>query len=433
MNAPVTIMKTAAETELSRHFEAASRWLPGEASKRRTAMAAFEAMGLPHRRIEAWHYTDLRALMRKAEAPAIEPRDDATRGVTPFVPTEGLATVTLVNGWLTGTFALPPGIEFFRLADALAIGHPLASRLGAIVDLSKDAAATLNAAFMTDGAIIRVPAGLKVEQPLHLAFEDTMTSAASTAPRVLVIVEAGASFTLVETHRGPAGIAYQTNALVEVDVAEGASFEHVRLNLAGDMAQTISTLASSVAKHASFRTLSLITGAALGRNQVFVRVDGDHAKVNISGVTLLKGTQHADNTLVVEHAALHGVSRELFRTVVDDDARGVFQGKIIVQSHAQKTDGRMASNALLLGENASMHGKPELEIFADDVQCAHGATVGALDGDLLFYLMSRGIDRKAAEGLMIEAFAGEALADVSHEGLREALGDLVRDWLKSRR
>jgi Fe-S cluster assembly protein SufD len=426
MNAPVTIMKTAAESELSRHFEAASRWLPGAAAKRRAAMSAFEAMGLPHRRIEAWHYTDLRALMRKAEA------DEATRGVTAFQPAEGLATVTLVNGWLTGTFALPSGIEFLRLADALAIGHPLCAKLGQIVDLSKDAAAALNSAFMTDGAVIRVPAGLKVEQPLHLAFEDIMTSAASTAPRVLVIVEAGASFTLVETHRGPAGIAYQTNALVEVEVAEGAQFEHVRVNMAGDAAQTISTLAGSVAKDASFKTLSVTTGAALGRNQVFVRAHGDHAKVNISGVTLVKRTQHADNTLVVEHDALHGESRELFRTVVDDEARGVFQGKIIVKPHAQKTDGRMASNALLLGEHASMHGKPELEIFADDVQCAHGATIGALDDDLLFYLMSRGIDRKTAEGLMIEAFAGEALVEVSHDGLRDALGNIVRGWLAKR-
>jgi Fe-S cluster assembly protein SufD len=191
-------------------------------------------------------------------------------------------------------------------------------------------------------------------------------------------------------------------------------------------------LAASVAAHASFQTLSFTTGAALSRHQVFLRLHGDHAKIGVRGVTLLKGTQHADTTLVTEHDALHGEGRKLFKNVIDGEARGVFQGKIIVRPHAQKTDGKMSCNALLLAEHSQMHAKPELEIFADDVVCGHGATVSALDDELLFYLMSRGVPRKEAEGLMIQAFASEALEAVAHEELREALLALTAEWIASR-
>ncbi len=227
-------------------------------------------------------------------------------------------------------------------------------------------------------------------------------------------------------------MAHQTNKVVEVIVGKGAAFHHAQVNLGGDKAQTVTTLAMSIAEGAAVNSTSFVTSPALARHQIFARVHGDDAKITLGGVSLLKRQQHVDHTLVVEHGALRGESRETFKTVVDDEARGVFQGKIIVKPHAQKTDGRMASNALLLGENASMHGKPELEIFADDVQCAHGATVGALDEDLLFYLMSRGIPRKQAEGLMIQAFAGEALEAIEHEGLREALVGLTEAWIAAR-
>jgi Fe-S cluster assembly protein SufD len=183
----------------------------------------------------------------------------------------------------------------------------------------------------------------------------------------------------------------------------------------------------------SVTSLNMPLGGAVARHQVFARLSGPDATLQVNGANLLAGQQHADATLVVEHAAEPGgVSRELFRSVVDDEATGVFQGKIIVQAHAQKTDGRMASNAILLSEGASMFNKPELEIFADDVACAHGATCGALDDELLFYLMSRGIKRAEAEALMIESFVGEAIDAVTHEATREVLHGLVQDWLTAR-
>jgi len=159
---------------------------------------------------------------------------------------------------------------------------------------------------------------------------------------------------------------------------------------------------------------------------------GENTNLRVNGATMLKGTQHGDSTLVVEHAAPHCESRELFKTVIDDEATGVFQGKIIVPHHAQKTDGRMMSAALLLADGGAMNNKPELEIFADDVQCAHGATCGQLDEDLLFYLMARGLPKKEAESLLVQAFLGESIEFVDNESLRESLVATVEAWLKAR-
>lgn len=421
MNAPVINLKTAAETELARHFAAAPL---GAETLRRDAFARFEAAGLPHRRIEAWHYTDLRAMMRTARPLAAAPSAEAAaRPARALI--DGAAAFAFVDGYLVESAKPPKGAIVTSLADDAAT---FAAALNRGFDLSGDVVTSLNTAFMTGGLLIEVPAGAKVEQPIALAFEATGASASHA--RVVVRLGEGASLTLVETHRGDGEA--QVNTVVEAILGKGATLEHVRVNAVDAKAQTLSTVAASVVEGASFQTLNFTIGAALSRHQVFARVHGDDAKVGVRGVSLLKGEQHCDNTLVVEHDALRGESRELFRTIVDDEAKGVFQGKIVVKPHAQKTDGQMASNALLLGEHAAMHGKPELEIFADDVVCAHGMTVGALDDDLLFYLMSRGVRRKEAEGLMIQAFAGEALEAVAHEGLREALGGLVSDWLKAR-
>jgi Fe-S cluster assembly protein SufD len=410
MNAPVATLKTAAETDLARLFAASAP--AGAEALRRQAFARVEAAGLPHRRIEAWHYTDLRAMMRTA-AP-LSPSPAAARPAWSLI--EDAPVFTFTDGWLTARPALPAGVRVTALADDPAT---VAGGLNRGVDLSGDIVTSLNTAFMTGGLLIEVASGVDVTTPIALSFE--ATGATASYARVVVSLGAGASLTLVETHRGGAGA--QTNIVVETILGEGATLEHVRVNAVAPTAQSLSTVAAAVAAGASFQTLNFTTGAALSRHQVFARVHGDDAR---------KGRQHCDNTLVVEHDALRGESRELFRTVVDDEAKGVFQGKIVVKPHAQKTDGQMASNALLLGEHAAMHGKPELEIFADDVVCAHGMTVGALDDDLLFYLMSRGVPRKEAEGLMIQAFAGEALEAVAHEGLRGALIGLTAEWIAAR-
>ena len=189
---------------------------------------------------------------------------------------------------------------------------------------------------------------------------------------------------------------------------------------------------AAVGAHARFNEFMFTTGGGVVRNQAFVRFGGEGTVAGIRGASLLKGRQHADTTLVAEHAAADCTSREVFRSVLDDEGRSVFQGKIIVRPHAQKTDAKMVTNALLLSERAEADNKPELEIFADDVQCGHGATSGALDEELLFYLKARGIPAKEAQALLIQAFVGEAVEGIEHAGLRDALMDRVVAWLRAR-
>jgi Fe-S cluster assembly protein SufD len=422
MNAPVAQLKTAAETEIAKLFAG----LGLTEAPRQQAFARVEAEGLPHRRIEAWHYTDLRSMMRSTAPLAPAPSAELA-SKRPWSLIKGDDVIAFVDGRCVKVPKLPKGVTVTNFADDPALFW---TKLNKGFDLAGDIVTSLNTAFLAGGVVIEVAAGVAVTTPVSLAFETTDGHA--THARVVVVLSDGASLDLIETHRGKGAAAAQTNTVMECVLGESAVLNHVRVNAADAAAQTLSTLAATVAKEASFQTLSLTTGAALSRHQVFARVHGNDAKVGVRGVSLLIGKQHCDNTLVVEHDALNGESRELFRTVVDDEAKGIFQGKIIVKPHAQKTDGQMASNALLLGENAAMHGKPELEIFADDVVCAHGMTVGALDDDLLFYLMSRGVPRAEAEGLMIQAFAGEVLEAVEHEDLREALLALVAGWIKAR-
>jgi Fe-S cluster assembly protein SufD len=421
MNAPVAILKTAAETELAQQFAGLAGGLQ---DVRTEAFRRFDAEGLPHRRIEAWHYTDLRSMMRSAAPRAEPPSPDLASG-RPWSLLKDDRVFAFVDGYLTQTPQLPKGLSIRTLATDPS---GVAKALNRGIDLADDIVTSLNTAFMASGLVIDVTPGARIRNPLCLAF--LTTGATSSYGRVVVNLGEDASLTVIETHRGAAGA--QSNTVVEFVLARGATVEHTRINAADRTSQTLSTLAASVAANASFQTLSFTSGAALSRHQVFLRLHGDHAKIGVRGVTLLKGSQHSDTTLVTEHDALHGEGRKLFKTIVDDEARSVFQGKIIVKPKAQKTDGKMSCNALLLGENAAMHAKPELEIFADDVVCGHGATVGALDEDLLFYLMSRGIGRKEAEGLMIQAFAGEALEAVANEELREALVALTAEWIAQR-
>jgi Fe-S cluster assembly protein SufD len=190
---------------------------------------------------------------------------------------------------------------------------------------------------------------------------------------------------------------------------------------------------AAVGARARFNEFLFTIGAGIVRNQLFVRFAGEGSIAHICGANLLRGSQHADTTLIADHAVANCTSREVFKSVLDDEARGIFQGKIVVRPHAQKTDAKMATHALLLSETAEADNKPELEIFADDVQCGHGATSGDLDEDLLFYLKARGIPPTEAEALLIQAFVGEAVEGIEHAGLRDALMDQVATWLAQRK
>jgi len=441
VNAEVAVIKTAAETALAQAFAQARDRLPGDEAimaRRNAAFDLFAKQGLPHRRIEEWKYTDLRALMRDAKPLASPPDASAKARAKDAGRVLGdldARRLVFVDGAfvpeLSDLRELEAGLVVGSLAQALADADPVvAARLGKLAPAS-DAAVALNTALMGDGAVIRVASGATIERPLHLLFVASERPAA-TFTRSLVTIDHGARVMLIESHEGPTASDYQVNAALELFVGDGAHVDHVKVIGEGTEALHVSTLAAAIGAHARFNTFSFISGGSLVRNQLFLRLDGEGTVAGIRGASLLKDRQHADTTLFADHIARDCQSREMFKSVLDNEAHGVFQGRIIVRRHAQKTDAKMMTQALLLSERAEADNKPELEIFADDVQCGHGATAGALDEELKFYLMARGIPPAEAEAMLIQAFLGEAIEGIEHAGLREALIESIAAWLGAR-
>jgi Fe-S cluster assembly protein SufD len=439
MNAEVRAIKTPAEQGLSAAYAAARGSLPGDdavAALREDAFKRFDARGLPHRRVEEWKYTDLRALMRDAKplAGAADPgwkKDGA--GLSAMLSGVDARNVTIVNGRYSPQWSdngpSDPGIVLKELFAYLA--EPPGYRLGQTPG-SGDVAFGLNTVFMTGGVGLRIKRGATPAKPIRIAHVYSGNAAAAMYPRSVVIVEPDAHLTLIESFSGPDGIDYQVNSALELVIGDNATVDHIKLGCDGNAALRVSTLGVTVGAKAHYRDFAFTTGGAVVRNQSFVRFGGEHTKGAIGGVSLLKARQHVDNTLVITHAAAHCKSRETFKTVLDGDSHGVFQGKIVVEPHAQKTDAKMMTRALLLSNEAEADNKPELEIFADDVVCGHGATAGALDPGLKFYLMSRGISEKDSEALLIEAFIDETLDEIAHEGIRDALKFAALKWLGTR-
>ena len=438
MNAEVRPIRTAAETALAVNFAAAKASLPGVnaiAALREEAFRRFEAGGLPSRRIEEWKYTDLRALMREAKPLAPLPDAAARRWAA-----ESAALLASIDArrivFVDGSFVpelsdlsdIEPGLSIRSMASALEAGdRRVLTRMGPISPTA-DTAIALNTAFMRDGAVIDVAAGVALARPIHLVFVAARKEASAVFTRSLAIIGKGARAMLVESHEGSSE--QQVNTAMELDVADEAHVDHVKITAAG--ALHVSTMIAAVGAHSRFNEFLFTAGGAVVRNQLFIRFAGAGTIAGIRGASLLNGNQHADTTLLVDHAAEGCTSRETFKSVLDGESRGVFQGKIIVRPGAQKTDAKMATHALLLSDTAESDNKPELEIFADDVQCGHGATSGALDEDLLFYLRARGIAQPEAEALLIQAFVGEAVEGIEHAGLRDVLMEQVVKWLNAR-
>jgi Fe-S cluster assembly protein SufD len=441
MNAEIRPIRTTAEQSLSSNFESAKTRLPGGAEisrLRERAFAGFAEVGLPSRRVEEWKYTDLRTLLREAAPLASHPDNTKIGEAGKADPLAGakLRSIVLVNGVfipeLSDLAKLEKGLAIVPMARALADGHPLVTRIGTLKPETFDPTLALNTAFLNDGVVLEVSQGAVLERPVRIRHVFIGSSPAATFARSLLVVGKGANGTFVETFEGPNGVAYQVNAALELHVADRANVSFVRLQSDGDTAVHLSTFVTEIGADAEVVLCALTTGGAVSRHGANVRLAGPHSNLRVASATLLRGRQHGDTTLVVDHSVPDCISRELFRNVLDDASRGVVQGRIVVRPDAQKTDGRMSLNALQLSEGAEADLKPELEIFADDVQCGHGATSGALDEQLLFYLMARGIPRKQAEALLVEAFFGEALQQIAHEGLRDAFVERAAAWLRER-
>ncbi len=437
--AELTLMKNAAEQQLAAEWQAAKAKLPGAAPLRAAAFERFATTGLPHRRVEEWKYTDLRALMRDAKPLANLPDAAAkarAKDAGALLADIDSRKLVFVDGAFVPEMSdlakLETGLTVRPMAEALAQGDALVTRhLGKVVK-TDDVAVALNTAFMGDGVVIHVAAGVIIEHPIHLVFAATGDKPAALFTRSLVVVEKGARAMLVESHEGGAARDYQSSTGLELAIADEAHVDHIKITREGTKALHVSSLMADIGAHARFNSFVFTTGGAVVRNQLFLRFSGEGTVANIRGATLLKGKQHSDITMVVDHSAVGCQAREVFKSVLDDSSRGIFQGKIIVQPGAQQTDAKMASHALMLSDDAEADNKPELEIFADDVQCGHGATAGDLDEDLLFYLRARGISHDEAEALLIQAFVGDAIEGIEHAGLREALIEAVSAWLKAR-
>jgi Fe-S cluster assembly protein SufD len=438
----LALAKTETGRALSDAFAIARGRLPGSgeiAEARQQAFEAYERAGLPHRRIEDWKYTDLRMLMREVLPLAAEPDAAALKRAGDALKPhaiDGVRRLVLVDGAfapkLSQTADLEQGLTVRSLREALEAGDgALPAQLFAVDNTNPMVA--LNSAMMTDGLVIEVADGTALKRPLHIVHIASGPQAAASFTRSMLRVGKNASVTLVESYIAADSVkAYQVHDSLIADIGDGARLDHVRLVEDGREAFNISSAAVTLGAHAHFNTFSMTSGAHLSRYQPTVRFAGEGARVETNGVNLLNGRQHADTTLFMDHAVPDCASREIFRAVVDDRAHSVFQGRIIVRPDAQQTDAKMMTRALLLSDEAEADNKPELEIFADDVTCGHGATSGALDESLLFYLRARGLPEKEAQALLIQAFVGEAIEQITSDALRELVISAAQRWLEAR-
>lgn len=437
----VTPLKTAAEQVLAQQFANVKAELPGAGPVRKLredAFAGFEAKGLPHRRLEAWRYTDLRMMLR--EAKPLAGGNTATQAVRDRLSTLKLDGLRLVlidgafNAELSGLDALPDGVTVHALADALVSPREDLTRILSGPGVAEgDTGLMLNTALMRDGVLVEIAEGTELAAPIAIISLASGDEEQAIFSRSVVLAGKGVKGSIVEMSENAGSKAAQINTAIVFEAGDESEIQHIRL-VTRQPAETVQVLSllATVGAHAKFDSFALICNAGTVRQQHFVRYAGEHTEVGLRGVNLLGGQEHSDVTLVVDHEVPHGTSRELFKSIIGGEGTGVFQGKVIVRQHAQKTDGSMKSNALLLNDGATMFNKPELEIFADDVVCGHGATVAQIDGEQLFYLMARGLPRPQAEALVLQAFAGEAVEFVADEALRGLIMGEVEGWLANR-
>jgi Fe-S cluster assembly protein SufD len=438
----LALAKTETGRPLSDIFAIARDRLPGAgkiADARGQAFELYERAGLPHRRIEDWKYTDLRVLMREV-LPSAAPPDAAALaragGALKLHAIEGVRRLVLVDGVfapkLSDTADLEKGLGIRSLREVLESGDS-ALHAQLLAPDNSDPMVALNSAMMSDGLVIEVADGAILTQPLHVVHIASGGTPAAMFTRSMLRVGHAAGATLVESYiAAESSKTYQVHDSLVISIGDGARLDHVRLIEDGREAFNISSSVVTLGAKAHFNTFGMTSGSSVSRYQAVIAFVGEGSRVETNGVNLLNGSQHADSTLFLDHAVPNCASREIFRAVVDDRGHSVFQGRIIVRPKAQKTDAKMMTRALLLSDEAEADNKPELEIFADDVTCGHGATTGALDESLLFYLRARGLSEKEAQALLIQAFVGEAIESIVNDGLRELAISAAQRWLAAR-
>jgi Fe-S cluster assembly protein SufD len=406
---------------------------------RKAGLARFAEMGFPTTREEDWRFTNVGPISRLPFKPVLEPAlGELTMEELKSFAFAGLPAQRLVfvNGHFSEELSRVEtqlgGIKVKSLAAALAEdGELLEKQLARYVSGEQNAFAALNSAFFQDGAFIYVPAGRELAQPVHLLYVSTTEEAgAAFHPRNVIKVGAGGKLTLLESYASAKEGVYLTNAATEIVLEENARLEHCKLQDESLQAYHISTFHAQLGKDSHFVSHSFASGAKLSRNNIRTVLAGAGVECVLNGLYLTKEEQLADHHMIVEHASPHCNSHEYFNGILDDRSKGVFHGRILVQPGAQKTDAKQTNKNLLLTDDATANTKPQLEIYADDVKCTHGATIGQLNKEAIFYLRARGIGEETARRMLIHAFAGEIIDRIQHEAAREELDKLFWDRLE---
>ena len=422
-------------------FEAVRRTSPSPgaiADLRRRAFERFAALGIPTTRLERWRFTNVAPIASTAFRLA-EPADPAAAKVdaAPHALTGAGARITFINGrYVAGASdlaGLPDGVAVGSLAAALeseaAPTRPAVdAHLAAEAAIDDEAFTALNTALLRDGAVVHVPANTVVEQPIQLLFVTTPPDGGApvmTHPRVLIVAGENSQVRLVESYGGGGESPYLTNTVTEVVAGPAAVVDHYKLVRESLAAYHIGAMHLRLARAATFSSHAVTLGGAIVRNDAQATLDGEGVDCTLNGLYIANGRRLIDNHTTIRHASPHCCSHELYKGILDDEARAVFNGKIVVAIDAQKTDAKQTNKALLLSEDAQINTKPELEIFADDVKCTHGATVGQLDEDALFYLRARGLAEEQARSVLIHAFASDLLNHIAVDSIRAQLDDLL--------
>ncbi len=434
------------QTDISRYVESFARFeerMTGDSQAwlkplRRAGLDRFTVLGFPTARDEDWRFTNLTPLIQTAFRPAWDRRSvPAAEALARFaIPGLTGCRLVFVDGRyapsLSSLAAIPPGVQIGSLADAPAgdVREAIRFHLGQYVDAHGDPFSALNSAFLEDGALVLVPRGVVVSEPIHLLYVSTAGPEPTiTHPRTLVVSGENCQATILEDFVSLGEGVHFSNAVSEVVAGDHSVLAHYFIQRENPRAFHISTLRVQQEGSSSVTTHSVLLGGALTRRNVHPVLAGEGAECLINGLFMPTGRQHMDNYMKVEHTKPHCSSRQFYKGILDGQARGVFHGRIIVHKDAQKTDAKQTNMNLLLSEDAQIDTKPQLEIYADDVKCTHGATIGQIDDDAIFYLRSRGIGEAAARALLLFAFAGESLQRMTVEPIRRHLEMLVKQWM----
>jgi Fe-S cluster assembly protein SufD len=404
---------------------------------RRDAMQRFMELGFPTTRQEEWRFTNILPITKLQFQPILcLESHGVTKNDIESYTLEHAIRLVFIDGLFSPELSdVPPlasGIEIGSLAEKLK-RHPetIQQYINTMVMGEENAFTALNAAFLWDGACIFIPRGVILEKPIHLLFVATNRDLVYTAqPRNLIIAGIDSQCKIVETYAGLAHNTYLTNTVTEISLDEHAIVEHDKVQDEGVNAFHMGTMHVQMNAASRFTSNVISLGGSIVRNNITARFDAEGAECILNGLSLARGTQVVDNHTVIDHATPHCASHELYKSILDGASKGVFNGKVFVRKDAQKTDAKQTNKTLLLSDDATMNTKPQLEIFADDVKCTHGATIGQLDDEQIFYLRSRGIGLDAARDILTSAFAGDVVNRITVESLRRHVERMIHDRLK---